>query len=66
MNQPDLSTDRLLTHADDIYAALMESHSGLDADASAALNARLVLLLANLVGDPAAILAAISVARRDA
>ncbi len=65
MTRPDLSTDRLNASADDIYAALMEAHAGLNADASADLNARLILLLANLVGDPAAILAAITAAKRD-
>ena len=36
---------------DGLYAAIIEAHAGLgDAD-SAALNARLVLLLANHIGD---------------
>lgn len=36
---------------DDFLAALTAAHAGLDADASAALNTALVLLLANHVGD---------------
>lgn len=36
---------------DEIYNALLEVHSGLDLDQSTTLNARLVLLLANEVGD---------------
>ncbi|MDG4649566.1 DUF2783 domain-containing protein [Roseibacterium sp. SDUM158017] len=36
---------------DEVYAALLEAHSGLDDAASQALNARLVLLLANRIGD---------------
>lgn len=37
--------------ADDLYEALIAAHRGLSDDDSAALNARLVLLLANHVGD---------------
>jgi hypothetical protein len=39
-----------LESPDDFYAALIAAHDGLDADASHAFNARLVLLLANHVG----------------
>jgi hypothetical protein len=35
---------------DDFYEALIEAHQGLSADESQALNARLVLLLANHIG----------------
>ena len=48
---------------DDLYAALIAAHDGLDADQSAALNARLVLVLANHVGDEAVIRAALAVAQ---
>ena len=44
-------TAPVLTHPDDFYDALVAAHAGLDAAASAALNARLVLLLANQVAD---------------
>ncbi len=37
--------------ADDFYAALMAAHEGLSLEDSQALNARLVLLLANEIGD---------------
>jgi hypothetical protein len=36
---------------DDFYEALVTLHSDLDAEQSAAVNARLVLLLANHIGD---------------
>ena len=49
---------------DGFYAALVEAHDGLDAEASAALNARLVLILANQIGDIATLKAAIDEARR--
>ena len=52
-------------HGDDLYAALMEAHEGLTPDESAALNARLVLILMNAVGDAAAIREAIAQARCD-
>jgi hypothetical protein len=58
-----LSQDRLGGRGDDIYAALMAAHQGLTVEASAALNARLVLLLANAVGDAPLVLAAIARAR---
>ncbi|WP_306259001.1 DUF2783 domain-containing protein [Pararhizobium sp. IMCC21322] len=43
--------DNLSPNSDDFYAALMEAHEGLTFADSQALNARLVLLLANEIGD---------------
>ncbi|WP_170775163.1 DUF2783 domain-containing protein [Ruegeria lacuscaerulensis] len=37
--------------ADDFYAQLLASHEGLGKDESDALNARLILVLANHIGD---------------
>ena len=48
---------------DDLYAALVDAHAGLDEAASLALNARLVLLLANHVGDLDVVREAIAVAQ---
>lgn len=42
LNQPD---------ADAFYEQLLDAHEGLDEKQSALLNARLILLLANQVGD---------------
>ncbi len=57
----DLSTSRL-SDPDGFYAALVAAHEGLgDAD-SALLNARLVMLLANQVGDAATLQACIDAA----
>ncbi len=42
--------DNKLDHPDDFYEALLDSHQGLSAEQSHALNARLVLILANEVG----------------
>lgn len=48
---PDhLDTSARLAAPDDFYEALIEAHQGLSADESHALNARLVLLLANHIG----------------
>ena len=48
---------------DDFYQALIDAHVGLTDEQSAALNARLVLLLANQVGDLATLQQAIAAAR---
>lgn len=45
-----LLTDPRLEPADEFYEALIAAHRGLDAAQSHALNARLVLLLANHIG----------------
>ncbi len=52
-----------MTRADDIYAALVEAHRGLDEAASRRLDARLILLLANEAGDGDRVLALIEEAR---
>jgi hypothetical protein len=51
---------------DAFYAALVAAHEGLSAAASSALNARLVLLLANQVADDAIVLECIEAAKRSA
>jgi hypothetical protein len=61
----DFSADRLGGRSDDVYAALLAAHAGLSADESAALDARLILLLLNLVGDADTAIAAIRHVRRD-
>lgn len=60
---PDLGTDRLGAHGDLFYEALLKAHEGLEEEASARLNARLVLLLANQVGDLDTLKAALETAR---
>lgn len=47
----DLNTTSRFSDPDGAFRALMLAHRGLDAPQSAALNARLVLLLANHIGD---------------
>ena len=55
-----------LESPDDFYAALIAAHDGLDAEASHALDARLVLLLANHVGSLDVLREALAAARVDA
>jgi len=45
--------DNLGPNGDAVYAALMEAHEGLTDAQSHALNARLVLMMANEIGDAA-------------
>ena len=59
-----LKHDTNVPDADAHYAAILEAHSDLTHDESVALNARLVLLLANHIGDPQALREAIAAARR--
>jgi len=47
----DISEDKLGAHGDDFYSALMDAHEGLSEEQSHALNARLVLIMANQIGD---------------
>ena len=59
-------TDGFGGRGDDVYEALIQSHDGLTEEESAAMNARLVLILANQVRDPEAVIEAIRLARETA
>jgi hypothetical protein len=63
MEERMLVTDPNFDDADGFYEALIEAHRDLDAAQSEALNARLVLLLANHVGRDAVLRAALAAAR---
>ena len=52
-----------IADADGFYAALLAAHKGLTPDQSHALNARLVLILANHAGDREALTEALALAR---
>ena len=58
-----LDSEANIQHPDDFYQALIDAHAGLSDEQSAALNARLVLLLANQVGDLRTLQQAIAAAR---
>jgi hypothetical protein len=57
-----LDSQTNIQQPDDFYQALIDAHVGLTDEQSAALNARLVLLLANQVGDLATLQQAIAAA----
>ncbi|MBS0452874.1 MAG: DUF2783 domain-containing protein [Proteobacteria bacterium] len=61
--QQHLITDAHLESPDDFYEALIEAHQGLDTEQSHALNARLVLLLANHIGSLPVLREALAAAR---
>ncbi|RYF13912.1 MAG: DUF2783 domain-containing protein [Comamonadaceae bacterium] len=50
--------------ADGFYEQLLDAHQGLSEQQSALLNARLILLLANQVGDPKALKECVEAARQ--
>ena len=58
-----LITDSNLESPDDFYEALIAAHEGLDEAASHALNARLVLVMANHIGSLAVLREALAAAR---
>ncbi|HTD06517.1 DUF2783 domain-containing protein [Undibacterium sp.] len=58
-----LNTHANLARPDDFYEALIEMHQGLDDAQSQAVNAQLILLLANHIGDYATLCEAMDYAR---
>ncbi len=60
-----LTTEPNLAAPDDFYERLIAAHRGLDEAQSAMVNAKLVLLLANHVGDADVLAEAIAAARED-
>jgi hypothetical protein len=59
-----LSTDSNFTKPDDAFRAVVEAHRGLSDAQSADLDAALVLILANHIGDLAVLREAIALAKR--
>ena len=62
-NQPGKRYFRAFSPGDDFYEALIETHRDLSDVQSALLNARLVLLLANHIGDIGVLREAMKIAR---
>jgi hypothetical protein len=58
-----VKTEPNLQDADGFYEQLLDAHEGLDRDQSELLNARLILLLANQLGDAALLAECIAAAR---
>jgi len=61
-----LDTTPRLADPDALFALLVEAHRGLDAAASRRLDARLVLILANHIGEAEVLREAIALARETA
>ena len=60
-----LNVDPNIASADDFYEALIDMHRDLTDAQSALVNARLILLLANHIGDVAVLRQAMAAARDD-
>ncbi|HYE48713.1 MAG TPA: DUF2783 domain-containing protein [Azospirillaceae bacterium] len=63
-NSLGLDTTPRLADPDAVYEALIDAHQGLSPEQSALLNAKLILLLVNQVGDAHIVAAALAEARR--
>ena len=59
-----MKTTLNLPDADGFYEQLLDAHQGLDEEQSALLNARLILLLANQVGDARVLKECVEAARQ--
>ena len=57
-----LVTSLNIKDPDGFYASLIEAHCGLSDEESASLNSRLILLLANHIGDESILLEALAIA----
>ncbi|MEM7521786.1 MAG: DUF2783 domain-containing protein [Pseudomonadota bacterium] len=60
----DLILDPNLRDSDDFYEALLNAHDGLEAADMHALNARLILILANHIGEGSVLTQALDAAKR--
>jgi hypothetical protein len=60
-----LVTEPNLLHADDFYQALIDMHQGLSDEQSQAANAKLILLLANHIGDLSILIEAMEIAKTE-
>ncbi len=63
-HEPGRRFFRDFSPGDDFYEALIEAHNGLTDEQSEALNARLILLLANHIGDLRVLREALTAAKR--
>jgi 5-carboxymethyl-2-hydroxymuconate isomerase len=59
-----LNTDPNIARPDDFYQMLIDTHRGLSEEQSRDVNAKLILLLANHVGDIEVLREAMDIARR--
>ncbi len=64
-SEPGKRYFRAFSPGDDFYEALIETHRDLSDEQSALVNAKLILLLANQIGDITILRAAMQLARQD-
>jgi hypothetical protein len=62
---PTLTTDPNMARPDDFYEALIDMHRELSPEQSQMVNAKLILLLANHIGDLDVVSEAMRIARTD-
>ena len=60
-----LTTKPNLAGHDDLYELLVDIHDGLSVEESLKVNAKLILILANHIGDPNVVREAIEIVRKD-
>ena len=65
LREPGKRYFRAFTPGDDFYEALIDTHRDLSAEQSAMVNAKLVLLLSNHIGDISVLREAMAIARQD-
>lgn len=63
MKMNKINTKPNLTSPDDFYAELIAVHEGLSDEESAGLNARIILLLSNHIGDCDVLSSALNIAK---
>ncbi len=64
-NEPGKRYFRDFSPGDDFYESLIELHRGLSDEQSAQVNAKLILILSNHVGDISVLREAMALARKD-
>jgi uncharacterized radical SAM superfamily protein len=60
----NLNTKPNILKPDDVYEVLITAHNGLSKEQSDAMNARLILILLNHIGDEAVIREAVALAQK--
>lgn len=65
LREPGKRYFRAFTPGDDFYEALIDTHRDLSDEQSATVNAKLILLLANHIGDISVLREAMTIARQD-
>ena len=65
LREPGKCYFRAFTPGDDFYEALIDTHRDLSDEQSAMVNAKLILLLANHIGDISVLREAMAIARQD-